>query len=133
MSPNPSQILDDLGLPRSALRLQYTRSRGPGGQNVNKLNTKATLTVACEALASFLDVGTMSRLRLVAGRHLTEEHLSVSSDRHRSQLANRRACEEKLCDFLQRASTAPQETEAYPRECIVSRTSVNRQETSLAD
>ena len=36
--------------PTAAVRIQFARSSGPGGQNVNKLNTKAELWVPIEAI-----------------------------------------------------------------------------------
>ena len=38
-------------VPASALRIQFSRSGGPGGQNVNKLNTKAELWIALHDLS----------------------------------------------------------------------------------
>ena len=37
--------------PASAVRVQYSRSGGPGGQNVNKVNTKAEVWVPLAAIA----------------------------------------------------------------------------------
>jgi hypothetical protein len=39
------------------LRLQYARGGGPGGQNVNKLNTKAELWVTISSLIGLDEAG----------------------------------------------------------------------------
>lgn len=94
-------------LPRAALQYQFVRSGGPGGQNVNKLNTKAQLTVALDDLAEALDPGSFERLKRLAGRYLADDHLVIESQAHRSQIANRDACLEKLRDLVQRARHKP--------------------------
>lgn len=87
----------DLGvgvsLPADALRFTFSRSGGPGGQNVNKLNTRATLTVSLEDLAEAMPAAAIERL---PRRYLTDEAVVVSSSISRSQIANREHCVEKL-------------------------------------
>jgi ribosome-associated protein len=85
------------------LRFRFTRSSGPGGQNVNKLNTKATLHVEVGALSEAIGPAALGRLRQIAARHLTDAHLVITSEEHRSQGANRRACLAKLRDLIVRA------------------------------
>jgi ribosome-associated protein len=94
-------------LPRSALQYQFVRSSGPGGQNVNKLNTKAQLTVALDDLEAAMDPGSFERLKRLAGRYLAEDRLVLESQAHRSQIANRDACLEKLGDLVKRARHKP--------------------------
>ena len=80
----------------SALRFQYARSRGPGGQNVNKVNTKAEAWVAVEAIWG-LTPAAAQRLRSIAGKRLTaggEIHLAADSER--SQEQNRLAVMQRL-------------------------------------
>ena len=57
--------------PDDGVRLQFARSGGPGGQNVNKLNTKAELWVPVAALQG-LTGRAAARLRLAAGKRLTQ-------------------------------------------------------------
>ncbi len=94
-------------LPRSILNFRYARSRGPGGQNVNKLNTKAMLTVSLDDLADHLPAEAIARLKRQARSHLTEAGLQISSDTSRSRIANRDACIERLVGLIRRALVRP--------------------------
>src|ERR1051326_4371805 len=82
----------DLGhgviVPASALRATTSRSGGPAGQNVNKLETRVTIEVDLEALP--LDQERKQRVReKLAGRINKEGTIRVTSQAERSQLANR--------------------------------------------
>src|SRR5438477_12778972 len=54
---------------REQLRFGFSRSSGPGGQNVNKVNTKTELRVGLTALHGMSERA-LGRLRLLAGRKL---------------------------------------------------------------
>jgi ribosome-associated protein len=93
--------------PPGALRLQFARSGGPGGQNVNKLNTKAELWVKVDALIG-LRAGALQRLRDAAGRRLTaagEVHLVSESER--GQEGNRAEVFGRLREMIVRAKVEP--------------------------
>src|SRR5215218_10018047 len=69
--------------PQSAVRFQFARSGGPGGQNVNKLNTKAELWVTLDAITGMTHRA-IARLRALAGRRVTaagEIHLVSETER----------------------------------------------------
>ena len=91
------------------MRFQFARSGGPGGQNVNKVNTKAELWVPLEALArAGMSGRAIERLRALAGRRVTEAgELHVSSDTERTQPANRAAVLERLRELLVSAMREP--------------------------
>jgi len=96
-------------VPESALRFQYARSSGPGGQNVNKVNTKAEAWVAVAALtAGGLSERAAGRLTSLAGRRLTDAgEIHIASDTHRTQRANRDAVLERLRELLLAAIHEP--------------------------
>ncbi|EEB96609.1 hypothetical protein MPER_04231, partial [Moniliophthora perniciosa FA553] len=50
----------DKSIPRNIVELSFSRSSGPGGQNVNKVNTKATLR--CSVSAEWIPVWARSEL-----------------------------------------------------------------------
>ncbi len=101
------ELIPGVRAPAAALRFRYARSSGPGGQNVNKLNTKAVLSVDPADLAGVLSPGAIQRLRRLAGHQLVNDQIVIASDEHRSQIANRNACRERLGELIRRARVRP--------------------------
>ena len=100
-------IHDHLVIPAGELQTFFARSGGPGGQNVNKVNTKATL---CWDLAnsSVLYPGATARLRALAGSRLTDAGiLQITSQVHREQGRNLQACRERLRHLILEALKPP--------------------------
>ena len=94
-------------LPDAALTFTFSRGGGPGGQNVNKLNTHATLTVPLDALHDAMPPAAYRRLLNHAGRYLATDRLVIHASDSRSQLANRKSCLEKLRSLLVKAMHRP--------------------------
>jgi ribosome-associated protein len=93
--------------PESAMRFQYARSSGPGGQNVNKVNTKAELWVTADAVSGLTDAA-RARLRQLAGHRWTAAgEIHISSDTERRQEANRAAALDRLRELLLAAMHEP--------------------------
>src|SRR4051794_33041322 len=89
------------------LRFGFSRSSGPGGQNVNKVNTKTELRVGLSALHGMSDRA-LTRLRALAGRKITsEDDILLTADTERTQESNRRACLEKLRKLIAAALIEP--------------------------
>jgi ribosome-associated protein len=92
---------------REELHFSYSRSSGPGGQNVNKTNSKATLHWN---LLDSLYVSADVKDRFVAefGSKVTADgNVVVVSDETRDRLQNQALCEEKLLDMLRSVWTPP--------------------------
>lgn len=102
------ELAPGVRVPESALRVQFARSSGPGGQNVNKLNTKAEIWIGLDALAPHLSYRAMARLERLAGRRLTRERqLHFSGEASRSQEQNRRQAFQRLRELLIAAMVEP--------------------------
>src|SRR5436853_6679573 len=94
-------------LPSWAMRVQFARSGGPGGQNVNKLNTKAELWVRPENLRG-MHPEAVGRLRSLAGKRLTREgEIHIVAETARTQERNRAAVVEKLRELIVAAVHRP--------------------------
>ena len=92
---------------RSLVQTSFSRSSGPGGQNVNKLNTKAEVRFRL-ADASWLQPDARDRLAALWPSHVTSEgEVFVSSQRHRTQEANLEDALEKLEAMVAKAIATP--------------------------
>ena len=111
--PNPSlpadaiQITPTVWVPDSAVRFQFARSGGPGGQHVNKVNTKAELWIALGAIVG-LPPDAIGRLRKLAGHRLTAaDEIHIVSEASRSQESNRAAAIERFTELARTALIRP--------------------------
>ncbi len=96
-------IRPGLAIDESELRFTASRSSGPGGQNVNKLNTRVTLRFDLLGSPSLSpDQKELLRTRL-AGRLSRRGLLLVVCQRHRSQVANRLEAVDKFTGLLRAA------------------------------
>ena len=101
------KITDKLAVPIREFEFKYSRSPGPGGQNVNKLNTKVTLrwhVDKCDALPNDLK----QRLKQRYARRFNKEGmLLVTSHRFRDQGRNVADCLTKLKELILSVAKAP--------------------------
>lgn len=96
-----------LSIPMSELRFTYSRSSGPGGQNVNKVSSKAQLRWPV-ATSTALPPEVKERFLTLHRKRITVEgDLLVSSQRSRDQKRNVEDCLEKLRELLLSAAARP--------------------------
>jgi ribosome-associated protein len=100
-------VMSEPVIPEDELVWSYARSGGPGGQNVNKVSSKAILSWDY-ANSSHVPAGVKERLPRLFPRYATTEGwLVIASQEHRDQDKNRQACREKLLNILTEAARVP--------------------------
>lgn len=109
MEEHPTHLVIDenVSIPLEEFRFSYVRSSGPGGQNVNKVNSQAQLSWRvgeCTALSPEV----LERLKLAQkGRISRAGLLRVDSQRYRDRERNRQDCLERVRGMVTAALTPP--------------------------
>ena len=96
-------INDKLSIPDDELRFRASRSSGPGGQHVNKVNSRVTLRFDLEQSPSLTETQKQRIANTLATRITKEGLLTLHAQRHRSQAANRALLLERFVDLLRAA------------------------------
>jgi len=97
------EITKDIFIDENELVFKASRSGGPGGQNVNKVNTRVTLFFdvgSCDGLSDIHKQRILARLSTRADK---KGVIRVVSQKFRTQNANRRASIERLGELLREA------------------------------
>ena len=85
------KVNEEVAIDEDELDYEFARSSGPGGQNVNKVETKVTLKFDIEASRSLTELQKTRISEGLATRITKNGVLRVTSQRHRTREANRHA------------------------------------------
>lgn len=98
-------ILPGTSIPEDEVHFTASRSGGPGGQNVNKVSSRVTLTFHVQASAALSDDQKRRISQKLATRINKEGELRIISQRTRSQEMNRTDALERFAELIRRALT----------------------------
>jgi ribosome-associated protein len=105
--PHELRINAQIVVPGRELRFTFVRSSGPGGQNVNKVATKAVLRWSLRNSTALPDA-VRGRLLAKAARQINDRgELILTSQRYRDQSRNVDDCLAKLRNLILAATKAP--------------------------
>jgi ribosome-associated protein len=101
-------INDQLSIPDDETEWSYARSGGPGGQNVNKVSSKAVLRWRAAGSEIPIPLAAWARMKEnFPSRFTAEGDVLISSQEHRDQERNRQACVEKLVGMIRDSLVTP--------------------------
>ncbi|MCA9010629.1 MAG: aminoacyl-tRNA hydrolase [Planctomycetaceae bacterium] len=106
------EVSHRIRIPESEFTFTFSRSGGPGGQNVNKVSSKAQLTWDVTQTPSVPE-DIRERFLLRYKRRITKEGtLLITSQRYRDQGRNTQDCLNKLVELLLSVAVLPTKRKA---------------------
>lgn len=97
------EIKDGIEISEEGIVFKFSRSSGPGGQSVNKVNTRVTVLFDVANCESFSDEQRKRVLTRLSTRANKDGVIRVVSQKFRTQKANRRVAVERLGELLREA------------------------------
>lgn len=106
------KINEKISISEQYITINYVRSRGPGGQNVNKVNTRAQLSFDLENCPELSAAVKKRLIKLAGSRVCGDGRLLIQSDCYRLQSRNRQECLDRLRKLISKALVAPKQRRA---------------------
>lgn len=107
--PSALIVSPHIHIPERELEISFARSSGPGGQNVNKVNSKAVLRWNVTHSPSLPEAVRERFLARFASRVTAMGDVVLTSDRFRDQGRNTEDCIEKLRELLMAVAHPPKQ------------------------
>jgi ribosome-associated protein len=102
------QVNETIAILDDELDWSYARSGGPGGQNVNKVSSKAVLRWFAARSVAPIPLTAWTRMKArFPSRFTVEGEVVISSQEYRDQERNREACEAKLGEMIRVSLVEP--------------------------
>jgi ribosome-associated protein len=87
-------------IPAECFRVYHSRSSGPGGQHVNKLNTRVSIFLDIRECPCFSEAQKRTLFTVLKNRMDKQGVFQVSSQQYRSQTANRDAALRRMAELI---------------------------------
>jgi ribosome-associated protein len=104
---NDIQVKNGITIPEHELEITTSRSGGPGGQHVNKAETRITIRWNVKATQALTEEQKERVLNNLGSRLTSEGDLIVSSGASRSQQQNKQAAMSQLAQLVRKALYVP--------------------------
>jgi peptidyl-tRNA hydrolase ICT1 len=106
-------------IPKNQLDFSFARSSGPGGQNVNKVSSKAQIKFLLSE-ADWIHPKVRQKIQKDYSRYLSANlnEFTIMSDVHRTQEANSEDCVKKIFDLIKQCCIVPGQTSAEQKNKV---------------
>src|SRR6476659_3609544 len=102
------EITPTIRIPLDELEWSFARAGGPGGQNVNKVSSKAFLRWKAANTAAPIPPAAHARMKTTfPSRFTTEGDVIIHSQEFRDQERNKEKCLQKLAEMIRAALVEP--------------------------